>query len=104
VRRDFDPAEWDKAWHEVRVALVAVPMFPPDRAYVGALAVIGVVVGVHEGLGLWTPLYAAALVAVGWAMAASLIYLARAMERASIDGDFDGSPSDRSDPEGPDRA
>lgn len=61
-REDMD--EMGKAMHALRVSVAEMTPWPRDRvdwALVAVMVISGIAVGIGDGLGWWTPAYAALL-------------------------------------------
>ncbi len=67
--------EWDEAVRALWAALSEVEPF--DRGVILGIFIVGLAVGIHEGLGLLAPFYALLLVSLGVAMFWALRELAR---------------------------
>ena len=72
--------ELNAAVHAFWVALADAHIYPADRGILFGVFVVGNVVGVTDGMGLLSPLYAAVLVV----LAAALAWVIDALARAKI--------------------
>jgi hypothetical protein len=71
-------SEWDAAVREFWRALAAGKIYPPDRAILAVVFVVGLVIAIHDGLGLIAPFYALALVGLAALLALVIDALAKA--------------------------